>query len=356
MQINKITNKILTNKYLLKTLEKISEHGTSFAAGTSLLLSVSLRPLSIYSTPDVKKENKFYVMSNSICSGLMKFAMVEAVALPIENAVKQIDQNSGKYLNTKLKPNSRSYKFITQIMKLSAGLIVAIPKSILTVALIPIVMDKLFLKTKEIPSIYGNLANKLSKKDEIKEKLQTEQSDNKSEISSNPSFKGLGREQLSKGIAKIINNKRVQQFAKKYQFSDEDIFKNMTALTDILLTSTSVYQTNKSKDIHETGKKTLIYNNIISTIVTLAGGYYLDDLVKTKSTKFIEKFKEINKGNPKLPKYIEGINIIRPALIFAGIYYIVLPIFSVYFADKIDRFIEKQKFVDNINLHKNINA
>ncbi len=350
MQVNKITNKVLTNKYLLKSLEKISEHGTSFAAGTSLLLSVGLRPLSIYTTPDIKEENKFYAMTNSICSGLMKFAMVEAIALPIENAVKRIDENSEKYLNTKLKPNARSYKFITQTLKLSTGLIVAIPKSILTVALIPVVMDKLFLKTKEIPSIYGDLTTKITqnnKKNEIINNKPFEKNEPQT-----PSFTGLGSERLSKGLARIIDNKRIQQLAKKYQFNDEDIFKNITALTDVLLATTSVYQTNKSKDIHESSKKTLIYNNIISTVVTVVGGYWMDNFVKNKTAKFVEKFKEANKGNPKLAKYIEGINIMRPAFIFAGIYYIILPVFSIYFADKLDKFVQERKLTNLINIHK----
>jgi len=338
MHINKITNKILTNKYLRKGLEKISEHGTSFAAGTSLVLSLGLRPFSIYNTPDVKEENKFYAMANSISSGLIKFAMVEAIALPIENAIKRIDKNSKKYLKTKINPSARNYKFITQAMKLSAGLLVAIPKSVMTIALIPVIMDKMFLKTKEIPTIYTNL-----KKQDQKSKEQP--------IYNNPAFTAKYGEKLSKGLAKIIDNTKIQKLAQKYQLKDEDIFKNITAMTDILLASTSVYQTQKSKNINENSKIALIYNNIISTAITVIGGYCIDSTVKNKTAKFVEIFKEANKNDPKLMKYIEGINIVRPALIFAGIYYGILPIFSTYISDKIDRMIEKRKLSALINDH-----
>ena len=342
MNVNKIQNKILTNKYLLKSLEKVSEHGTTFAAATSLVLSLGLRPLSIYNTPDVKEENKFYAMASSISSGLIKFAMVEAIALPIENAVKRIDKNSEKYMTSKLKPSARSYKFITQALKLSAGLLVAIPKSIMTVALIPVIMDNLFLKTKAIPSIYENYR---------KHKKTSAISENECKnTGKEPLFTGNYGEKLSKGLAKIIDNKRIQNLASKYQFKDEDIFKNISAMTDVLLASTSVYQTNKSKNIHENSKKALIYNNIISTVVTVAGGYWLDSEVKNKTAKFVEVFKNANKQDPKLLKYIEGINIIRPALIFAGIYYGILPIFSTYFSDKIDNFIQNRR---TLNLFKN---
>lgn len=344
MQVNKITNKILTNKYILKGLEKISEHGTSFAAETSLILSVGLRPFSISKTPDVKEENKFYAMANSISSGLIKFAMVEAIALPIENAVKRIDSNSEKYLKSKLKSNARNYKFITQALKLSAGLLVAIPKSIMTIALIPVIMDNLFLKTKAIPSIYDKHFK--NNKSQIN---QNNNSGNTDKQTKEPAFTGKFGERLSKGIAKIIDNKRIQKIAQKYEYKDEDIFKNISALTDVLLTSTSVYQTNKSTNIHENSKKALIYNNIISTAITVTGGYWLDSAVKSKTAKFIEVFKEANKNNIKLPKYIEGINIIRPAIIFAGIYYGILPIFSTYFSDKIDGIIQHKKMSNLIN-------
>ena len=113
MRINKLSNKILQNKYFLKGLEKISEHGTSFAAATSLVLSTSLRPFAINKTPDTETENKQYAMANSICSGLIKFGIVEAIALPIENAVRKIDQNPEKFLKPRtinnLSKNTRAY-------------------------------------------------------------------------------------------------------------------------------------------------------------------------------------------------------------------------------------------------------
>ena len=96
-----LTNRILTNKRLLHGLEKISEHGVSFTNTTSLLMTVGLRPLAIYLTPDTEKENKQYAMSNSIGSGLIKFALVESVALPLETLIKHIDENPKNSSNPK---------------------------------------------------------------------------------------------------------------------------------------------------------------------------------------------------------------------------------------------------------------
>lgn len=338
-----ISTRILKNKTLLKGLEKISDHGTSFAAGTSLVMSLTVRPLAIFSTPDTEKENKQYAAANSICSGLIKFGMVEAIALPIETAVKKIDKAPSKFLkestvnnlstNTGTLAKSRSYKLITQVIKLSSGLLTAIPKSMLTIALIPILMDKLFFRDKK------------SSDENITKNQHQFNSDKQKSLN----FTGRMSDKIVKGISKIIDNERVQTLAKKYQTKDKDIAKHITAGTDILLTSSFAYQTSKSKDIKENRKKALIYNNIIATGITIFGGYGIDNLIKNKTGKFIEKFKQINAGDPKLPKYIEGINILRPAIIFAAIYYGILPIFSTYLAEKTDKFIERRNSKNVIN-------
>ncbi len=337
MQVKKLSRNntnftgIYNNKTILKGLEKISEHGTSFSAGTAFVLSSTLRPLAILSTPDTEKENKQYACANSICSGAVKFAIVETVALPVEKAVKNIDENPQKFLNTQTIKNfnstkgklsgSKSYKLASQIIKLSTGFFTAIPKSMITIALIPILMDKLF-SVKPKPDTEKNTSNFKKKNKPIP-------------------FTGQLDTKIAQGLGKIFDNLNFQNFVKKHKNKDSDIAKHMTAATDILLTSSFAFQTSRSNKIKENRKKALIYNNVISTVITLAGGYGLDKIAKNKSAKFIEKFSQINKHDPKLHKYIEGINIVRPALIFAGIYYLILPIISTYIAEKTDKFINK---------------
>lgn len=326
-----LTNRILTNKRLLHGLEKISEHGVSFTNTTSLLMTVGLRPLAIYLTPDTEKENKQYAMSNSIGSGLIKFALVESVALPLETLIKHIDENPKKFLKpetiknlqgeAKELVNSRSYRLFTQIFKLGAGVLTAIPKSILTVALIPIIMDKIFTQKKSAP--------------QPETKIQPNQFDLLKD--KNIFFTGALSDKLSKGIGKIMDNKKLQNLIIRNEKHDNDIAKHITAGTDILLTAATCQQTAQSKKIKENRKKALIYNNIISTGVTLGGGYLVDNLIKSKTQKLIEKFKTLNANDPKVLQYVEGINILRPAIIFAAIYYGILPIFSTYLAEKIDK-------------------
>ena len=210
-------------------------------------------------------------------------------------------------------------------MKMGTGLITAIPKAMLTVALIQPIMNHLFPKKQhEENKITTQIYNKYNPVFSSTFNQQT------------PSFKGGMTHNIAKGIGGILNNETVQSVAKKYAHNDKNIARNVSMATDLLLTGAFVYNTQRNKDIKEKNKKPLIYNNLISTGISLIGGYSIDKLVQKNTKKFIDKFTEANKNDPKLPKYIEGINILRPTLIFAAIYYGVLPMFSTYFADKID--------------------
>ena len=326
---------VWNNKAVLKGLETISEHSTSFVALTTLAMSAGVRPIAINATPKVKKENKQYATTNAIASGLVKFGLVESIAIPVESAIKKIDATPEKFLNDKtikaLKGSaknlseSKDYKFITQFIKLGTSFLTAIPKAMITVAIIPLLMNLLFK----------------NKKNDKQAKLITTQhnpifdtfySNNK------PSFKGAITTQTAKGIGKILNTEDIQNFAKKFSPKDTNIARNISMTTDLLLTASFVHRTNKSKKIEKERKPALIANNVISTGISLIGGYAIDNLIQKNTQNFIKKFCEINKNDPKLPKYIEGINILRPTLIFAGIYYFILPIFSTYISDKIDSF------------------
>ncbi len=322
------------NKAVLKGLETISEHGTSFVAATTLAMAAGVRPIAIGLTPDVEKENKQYAITNSIASGLIKFAMVEAIAIPVENAVKNIDKNPEKYLNKKtidaLKGSaktlaeSKKYKFATQVLKMGTGLATAIPKAMITVSMIPVLMNALFPK-KQKPLIDDRIYNTYNPVFSPTFQKNAEK----------PSFKGGISHQTAKGIGKILNTEAMHKFANKFSAKDANVARNISMATDVLLTTSFAIKTAKNEKIEKERKKPLIYNNLISTGISLAGGYTIDKLVQKNTEGFIKKFSELNKNDPKLPKYIEGINILRPTLIFAGIYYGIMPIISTYIADKL---------------------
>lgn len=308
----------LNNKTLLKGLGFISEHSASFSAGVAFASAIVLRPFVISKIPNTKKENKDYLSASSISSGLVKLGIVEAIALPIEGAIKKIDKNPKEFLkketidvfskNADELAKSQDYKFATQVIKTGAGLLSAIPKSVFTVALLPIIVDKIA---------------------KLKKEGKPEKKENKI------SFKGLS-EKIAKGIGGVLDNQKVQKFTQKHSYNSQNIARNTAIATDVLLASLYSQQVKKSKKIDDKKKNVLIANEVISTGACVVAGTGIDELVKKQSEGFVEKFKEANKNDPKILKYIEGINIIRPAIIFALIYYGALPFISGYFADKTD--------------------
>lgn len=329
MRINSISRNIpsfkdKTNKILLKGLEIISEHGATFSAGTAAVGALCLRPLAVQLAPKTDVENKKYASANSLASGAMKFLAAETIIAPIEYAVKKIDKNPENFLKSDTIKNlknganslvsSADYKFATGIIKQGAGLISAIPKSVLTVALIPLIMDKITPK-KKIPAEFNK------------------------KIEYPPVFKEVffGKNILAKNIGKILNSKNMQDLANKHSSKKENIARNISVATDILLTTVSATGIKKSKKIEKERKNPLIYNSIISTGASILFGCAIDESVKKGTKKSIQKFINSHKNDPKLEKYIEGLNILRPTIIFALIYYGILPIASTFFADKIDK-------------------
>jgi hypothetical protein len=256
--------------------------------------------------------------------------------------LKNIDKNPTKFLTqntiSNLKKNSNTlsssqpYKVLSQFLKLSSGFITAIPKSMLTIAILPFIMDIIFPQKKSF-----------KKQTNFNYNIKTNSPEIFKEFDKNISFKGNNSQFLTKNIAKIFNNKKIQDFIIKHNFKETNIARNMSIATDILLTTSYTHRTLFDKKIKKENKKPLIYSNIFSTAISLFGGYSIDKLVQKNTKNFIKKFTETNKNDPKLSKYIQGINILRPTLIFAIIYYGLLPLASTYFGEKFDKFISNKK-------------
>lgn len=335
----------MNNQALLKSLEWVSNHGATFIAGTSALMAIGVKPLSIALTPKVDKKNKQYAATESIASGLIKFAMVEAIALPVEKALKKIDKEPVKYLTEKTIENlkepaqklvdSKNYKVLTQLIKQASGFVTAIPKSMLTIALIPVLMNFIFKdKEKKVQQINNEKINRNVPKvfEEIHNKNK-----------SNVSFKGGISNIVTKGISELINNSKVQKIVKKADLNEANIARNVSIATDLLISGSFVASTQKSKKIEKERKKPLILNHLISMGAFLACAYNADNLIQKGTKKLVDKFKEVNKNDVKLSKYVDGINITRSTLTFAIVYYAVLPIFSTFLAEKIDKATMKTK-------------
>ena len=301
---------LYTNKTFKKGLEFAAENGALFSAATIFGCSVGVRPLSIWMTPHVDKENKKVLCAKSIASSFAGYLMMFGISKPVANSIKKIDKNPEKYLSSKTIQNlkeknetlqySKTYTFATQMFKLGLGVVTAGPKALLTVAGLPVIMKKAFPHKQET---------------------------NRQNIN----FKGK-KDGLAKNIAKVINQDGMQKFSKKYK--DSNFPMHIVALTDVLTTATFIHETNRSKKIEEKRKKTLAYNAAISTGLSILSGYIIDKLLDKPTEKFIQNFRKANKGLPNVEKQVEGIRIAKPILIMAGIYYTLIPFMSAFLSEK----------------------
>lgn len=300
------------SKVLKKGLELASDNGALFAATTTLTLSLGVRPTVILATPNTDKENKKMAFTKSVASSFTGFLLMLVLSKPLSKSIKNIDKNPELYLKKETCENlketgkkltdSKAYSLATQMFKLGLGLLASIPKAILTTATIPYVMNTVFPK------------NDATKK------------------GNNPSFKG--KNSLSNGIGKILDNKKVQEFSKKYK--DTNFPMHIIACTDILSTGAFIHEINKSKKIEDATKPALCYNALISTVACIISGYGIDKLTNKPTQKFIEKFKQANRHDPKLNKYMEGIKIAKPIAILGLVYYLIIPFISTYLADRVE--------------------
>ncbi len=301
---------LYTNKTFKKGLEFAAENGALFSAATIFGCSVGVRPLSIWMTPQVDKENKKVLCAKSIASSFAGYLMMFGISKPVANSIKKIDKNPEKYLSSKTIQNlkeesetlqySKAYTFATQMFKLGLGVVTAVPKALLTVAGLPVVMKKAFPQKQET---------------------------NRQNIN----FKGK-KDGLARNIAKVIDQDGMQKFSKKYK--DSNFPMHIVALTDVLTTGTFIHETNRSKKIEEKRKKTLAYNAAISTGLSILSSYIVDKLLDKPTEKFIENFRKANKGLPNVEKQVEGIRIAKPILIMAGIYYTLIPFMSAFLSEK----------------------
>ena len=329
MKVNLLGN-FYKSKTLKKGLEFAADNGALFAAGTSLALSTVARPIAIYATPKTDKENRKLACAKSIASSAVGFGLMVGASLPISNSIKKINKNPNKYLSKKTINNlkegtkplsaSKGYQFATQLFKLGVGAAAAIPKSVITCALIPPIIS---LLTPTVP-----------KKPVVK--IKDPINENKKEINNNVSFTGkISKEPLTKGIAKLLNTDSVQELSAK--FKDSNYPMHISALTDTVATATFMTQTKNSSKIKEERKDTLIKNAGISTGLSIAASYILDKALNKPTEKFIDNFKKANKKSPKLDKYVEGIRIAKPALILGTIYYCAIPFVSTFLAERFDK-------------------
>lgn len=144
------------SKALHKILEFADKQQLVFSAAFALILTGLFRPAAIMSLPGKKnKDDKKYAAAQSIASGVIGFVTSSLLFIPLSMGAKKFKNNAKDFIKD---PNSYLYKEEIVKNKLiqknlnAAGtyidrcpdVIFAIPKGLLTVALIPPILKHVF--------------------------------------------------------------------------------------------------------------------------------------------------------------------------------------------------------------------
>ncbi len=140
-------NGLYGTKAFGKLMEKCDTYEAAIAAAAGLVFASVLRPITIMSLPGQKKnkEDKFYASTHAISSGLMGFLVTTALTAPLSDRIKLIKEDPIKYgFKTLAGQDAATVKRLTTIMKNIPEWFIAVPRSMMTVALIPVIQKYVF--------------------------------------------------------------------------------------------------------------------------------------------------------------------------------------------------------------------
>lgn len=139
-------NRILTSEKTRKVLETAGGKQALFQASFALVLTCGFRPLSILLMPSKKnKDDQKYASAHSIASGVIGFIITSVLLAPFNNAFKKVQTKlkdmieKGNYLKNEEAADTAKI-FVGRL----TDWVPAIPKGILTIALIPPILKYVF--------------------------------------------------------------------------------------------------------------------------------------------------------------------------------------------------------------------
>lgn len=144
-------HKFYQNKIIQKSLLIAEKNNVAFSASFALLLTCIFRPASIMMLPGGKKNNddKKYAAAHSIASGFIGYVVAAAVSNPIADALKNVLDDPSKYIKNKdratyLEASIKANRAANTWISRSVDIAMAVPKALITIALIPIILKYIF--------------------------------------------------------------------------------------------------------------------------------------------------------------------------------------------------------------------
>lgn len=330
--------KFLKNPKLHGILESANANSAVFNAVFALGLAGILRPATIYAMPTKNKDDNAYAAGHSISSGLIGFAAAMLVNNPVSKAIKNVTKNPTQYLKDETIQNlgkitkdglkGKKVDIATKYINLGTELAFAIPQACLTVALVPVMLKKVF-----------GLEKGKSKKVAEQPQQQTDKKVSFSGAQADGKKVGVIKNLLSKGIAAVMNNKHAQKLFDKTAKSDANIVQHLSAAKGVLISGMYAYRTLTNDKLDPERKRTLAINQIAVSAVSTILGYTFSVGANKKIDKFAEKFMAANlntvKDVHKMNSLIGGIKAASSLMIFSTVYRYLSPVLVTPIANKI---------------------
>lgn len=144
------SEKFLKSDGLKKVLDFADNNQLVFGAAYALLLTCILRPLSLMAFPSKKnKDDMKFASAHSIASGLIGFGISTVIFTPISDGIKKFKDNIKEFDIIKNNPShylteDKHLKVARTYLDRIPDIVLAVPKGILTIALIPPILKYVF--------------------------------------------------------------------------------------------------------------------------------------------------------------------------------------------------------------------
>lgn len=345
-------SKIYTNKTINKFLIMANDSQAVFGALFALILTGIFRPAAIMATPGDKKnkDDKKYAAAQSVSSGIIGYVVSLLISSPLAKAMKKIEDEPEKYLKgpaLEYLTHTKALEASKKMVNLLHEAILAPPRAIITIALIPPILKYVFGWEKK-------------KKAAAKIKDMPQPTEQKNEKSSQVSFTGGTKSNLfkpfsnlhdklivglTKCLTKIFEKKSVAKFIEKYKNSD--LVSNLTILISIVLSGFYIQQTLKNDKLDEQKRKTLAINQAVVWLISTLSALSLNKYANKVIDRFADRYSAVNAHDPDAIKLFHGIYCAKTIVIFGMMYRFIAPVFATpianYFGNRLQQKEEAEK-------------
>lgn len=336
-------DKILKSRWFGKFAEYTHEHNISTTALIALILAGVLRPAAIMALPgDKDKDDKTYAAGHAMASGIIGFLVSTAITSPFDESIKKVFDKDSKFIGPKLRKlneeidglrakeeaktivtdelnilenlvNKRNAKNV--LLKNIPDWIIAVPRAMLTIALIPPILKYVFGMEKK--SKLNNQQAVVQNQDFIEKPVFSQFRGGVITVTPlnnnyKPNFTAAPRHSVAldaaeRELVRVKESGFFKPFEKAYNGMTDNIAKNFTSkvaewnvlekladkfkdsknlfqycitIGSVITSGLYMQQTYTNKKLDKDRRNTLVVNQGLTLAVSTAGAYMLDKYLK----------------------------------------------------------------------------